>query len=242
MPFTPIHGRNTVIYLGGYDLTSFFKKLQWAHTVAKADTTTFGATDETSLPGPRAAIATLNGLWDPTTPGGSHAVLSAIVGTAGQVLTTAPNGNALAAPVEVASGFEGKYTPGSDIGTATTADAEFQASGGLFYGVVQHTLQAETVTGNSAYVDGLASSSNGWVAHLHVTAISGAGAQLVSKIQDSADHITFADLTSAAFAAATAIGGQEITGTGVVRQYTQEVHTISGTTPSVTFLVAFARK
>jgi hypothetical protein len=237
-----VHGKNVVLFLGAYDLTGYFKKAATAHQVAKADTTVFGLNDETSLPGIKSATVNMDGYWDPAA-GASHAVLAPIVGTAGQVLTLGQNGSTLGSQAELAAGYEAKYENSADIGSAIGATAEVDVSGGLFYGVFQHAKGVETTTGNSASVDGGAATTNGWVANQHIFTISGTGSPtLTGKIQDSADNSSFVDLAGGAFAAATAVGAQQISGSNTVRQYTREVHTISGTGPSFTYATALARK
>ena len=237
-----VSGKNTVIFIDAYDLTGYFNKAKVSHSVAKNDTTTFGNDDETSVPGVKSSMASLDGYWDPAT-GASHDVLKQILATAGKVATIGQNGTTIGNQCELLSGYESKYEVSSDIGSAVGASAELVTSGGLFYGVFQHNKTAETATGNSTSVDGAAATSNGWVANQHITALSGTGTPtLTGKIQDSADNSTFADLSGGAFSAATAVGAQQISGTGTVRRYTREVHTISGTTPSFTYVTALARK
>lgn len=234
-------GKGAVIYVDAYDLTGYFKKVSTSHQVAKNDTTTFGNNDETSVPGLKSSSASMDGYWDPAV-GASHDVLKTIIGAAGKVATIGQNGSTIGNQCEIFSGYESKYEPSADIGSAVGASAEFTTSAGLFYGVFQHAKGAETVTGNSTSVDGGAATSNGWVANQQIFAVTGTTPSMTGKIQDSADNGTFADLAGGAFSAATVAGAQQISGSGTVRQYTREVHTISGTTPNFTYITALARK
>lgn len=83
--------------------------------------------------------------------------------------------------------------------------------------------------------------SFGWSAYLHVFAFT--GTSVTVKVQDSADGTTWADLSGAAFLAATAIGSQRISAgqvsTATVRRYVRLVST--GTFSNAQFAVNFVR-
>jgi hypothetical protein len=66
-----------------------------------------------------------------------------------------------------------------------------------------------------------------------IGAISGAGATLAMKVQDSEDNSTFADVTGAAFTNSTATGFKEIRVSGALRRYVRVNYTITGTTPAI---------
>lgn len=83
------------------------------------------------------------------------------------------------------------------------------------------------------------STSHGLSAYLHVFSFT--GTSVTVKLQDSADNSSFADITGAAFAAATGITAERIqTGaTATIRRYVRAVTT--GTFNPATFAVMFAR-
>jgi hypothetical protein len=97
---------------------------------------------------------------------------------------------------------------------------------------------------NGATVDlgsEIISYSFGWAAYLHVFAFT--GTSITVKVQDSADSSAWADITSATFVAATAVGSQRIsagaTSTATVRRYVRLVST--GTFSNAVFAVNFVR-
>lgn len=89
---------------------------------------------------------------------------------------------------------------------------------------------------NEASVDQDASSSNGAVANLHVTAFTGTDA--VIKIQDSANDADWADLIT--FTTVDGVTSERATVAGSVDRYVRAI-VASGTFSSVTFAVSFAR-
>jgi hypothetical protein len=109
-------------------------------------------------------------------------------------------------------------------------------------GVSLHDLTAETNTGNGTSVDNGAATTNGGVAVLHVTAIAGAAPSVVVKIQSSANNSTWSDLLSFSAATAATKGRVEVAAGTTVNRWLREVHTFGGTTTSITFNTAFARR
>jgi hypothetical protein len=96
-----------------------------------------------------------------------------------------------------------------------------------------------TATNGTAFDCGAVSTLFGGQAYLQVNAFT--GTSVTVKLQDSADNATFADLTGAAFTAATARGAQRLVlnPTATVRRYVRAVTT--GTFSSAVFQVTFVR-
>jgi hypothetical protein len=103
-------------------------------------------------------------------------------------------------------------------------------------------LAAVTATGNGTSRDNGASTSDGGVAQLHVTANT-MNNNTVFKVQHSADNSTWADLATFTTVATTVTTSERVTvaaGT-TVNRYLRATHTASGT-GSITFITAFARR
>jgi hypothetical protein len=132
-------------------------------------------------------------------------------------------------------------TRGAD-GTFTFA-VSAQANGyGLSWGEqLTAGKKTDTVATNGTGIDfGSVSTLFGWTAFLHVFAFT--GTSVTVKVQDSADNVTFADLTGGSFTAATAQTSERITSsstTATVRRYVRAIST--GTFSSATFAVNFVR-
>src|SRR5690606_33259815 len=141
-----------------------------------------------------------------------------------------------------AQGMLTSHSVETPVDHAGTFEAEMQSKTACERGVTLHTLGARTATANGTTVDQGAGSSNGASAMLQVTAVSGtAGPSLTVAVQHSTDGSTWADLIT--FGAKTAAGTSERAAvTGTVNRYVRVIWTITGTTPSFTFHVAFSRK
>lgn len=100
-------------------------------------------------------------------------------------------------------------------------------------------IRTDTTATNGASLDGGASTSFGAQAYLHVFAVT--GTSVTVKLQDSADNSTFADISGAAFIAATTAGAQRLalTAGSTVRRYVRAVTT--GTFTNAQFAVNFIR-
>lgn len=71
------------------------------------------------------------------------------------------------------------------------------------------------------------------IAYLNVTAATGTTPSLTVKLQDSPDGVTWYDIPSGAFTAATAVGTQRLTVSNI-GPLLRAVSTVTGTTPSFT--------
>lgn len=133
------------------------------------------------------------------------------------------------------------YAPTRGNDGAFTIAGSHQSNGyGLEWGeLLTAGKRIDTTATNGASWDGLAATSFGLQAYLHVFALT--GTNVVVTLEDSANNSTFAAVTAGAFTSATAIGAQRIqTGrTAAVRRYVRAVTT--GTFTSATFAVVLVR-
>lgn len=178
--------------------------------------------------------------FDPAV-GASHATFSAL--PTADTLATYCHGYALGNPAANLQakqvGYDG--TRGKD-GSFTLAVNALSNGFGLEWGTqVSAGLQTDTTGTNGTGVDfTTVSTAFGWQAYLHVTALT--GTNVVVTLQDSADNISFANLSGGAFTSVTSVPAwQRLAGgtTDTVRRYIRVV--TSGTFTSATFLVSFIR-
>jgi hypothetical protein len=102
--------------------------------------------------------------------------------------------------------------------------------------------RTDTTATTGTAVNFSAATSFGFQAYLHVFAFT--GTDVTIKLQDSADNVTFADITSGAFTqTTTAPGAQRIAvgGTATVRQYVRATTVTTGGFTSVTFAVGITK-
>jgi hypothetical protein len=107
-------------------------------------------------------------------------------------------------------------------------------------GVVIENNTTITNTANGAALDATAQTTNGGVAHLHLTAFATVTSDTI-KIQDSSDGST-GWATIATFTAATGLTSERVVIAGTIKRYVRVVDTVVGGAGSVTRTVAISRR
>jgi hypothetical protein len=138
------------------------------------------------------------------------------------------------------SARESSYSAAASVADAVSFAASWMAEGQVDVGVALRDLTAASATGNGSSVDNAASSANGAVGVLHVTANSSDGATTV-KIQHSTDNSTWADLLTFAVVGAGTKTAERVAVTGTVNRYVRATWTLAGSA-SVTLAVALCRR
>jgi hypothetical protein len=234
------HGKKTAVLLNGTDMSPFLNEATTTQEIETAETTTFGDQDKTYIAGLSDGTISTSGLFD-STAGASDAVLSGIIAQEDNTFTVLPEGAALGNRSVIANGQLTSYEISSPVGDVVAISAEVQADGGLYHGAALTGFQVISASGVTGSVDLSASSSNGLLANLHVTANDRDGATTI-KVQDSADASTWADLVTFTSVSASTTVGESITTTGTVNRYLRAEHVPAGSSGSVTYHVSVARR
>lgn len=148
-------------------------------------------------------------------------------------------GNQAASLVSKQVNYDG--TEGNDGSFTFATDAQGNGFGLEWGEQLTAGKRTDTTATNGTAIDfGSVSSLFGWQAYLHVFAVT--GTSVTVKVQDSADNSTFADLTGAAFTAATGTTAERLASssiTATVRRYVRVIST--GTFSNAVFAVNFVR-
>lgn len=171
------------------------------------------------------------------TAGQEHTALSSLP-TAARLVTWTAQGTSIGHAAASLQCKQVGYDWKREDSGALTISTECQAdSYGLEWGqlLTAGVRTDTTATSPATGLDTTASLAFGLQAYLHVFAFTGTSVTI--KLQDSADNATFADITSGAFTAVTALGAQRIAiATGAtVRRYVRVITT--GTFSNVQFSV-----
>lgn len=238
-----VHGKGTVVLINATNMSSYLKEASTNNTVETADVTAFGTTGAKSyIVGLKDGAVSLSGMFD----GGvaaSDEIFQQALGASEGVVSVFSDGDAIGKRGLTAGIHETSYNLTSPVGDVVSATAELQATGGIDASVSLHAVGAETSTGNATSHDGTASSANGGVATLHVTANTRNGSTTI-KIQHSADNSTWADLVTFSTVATTITTQERVavaSGT-TVNRYLRATHTLAGSTGSITYQASFGRR
>ena len=235
-----VHGSSARVYVNGFDLSAFLKNVSSAAEIEAHDSTTFGATAKTYVPGLEDATLSADGLFSGAVGATDEVFHAALRGRTPVVWSWLPSG-------DVDGGFgygflalETSYEIESPVDDLVSVSAEAQSNAGRERVQVLAPLSARTATGNGTSRDNAAATTAGGVGYLQVATVSGATPSLTAVIQHSVDGTTWVDLIT--FTAVTVSNrAQRVAVAGTVNRHTRVIWTISGATPSFTFFAAFGR-
>lgn len=237
----PVFSNSTTIAYDELALAAYVRSVTPTLGFQQYDATTLADSSQKFTAGLRENNVTIEGLFDSTTGAGTlFTELTANAGSDTAVPTTI-------APAGFSAGASAYLLPAKTVNLALSSTVSdlvpftltLGAGGNGGFGTCLTGLAALTASGNSTSQDDTASSSNGLLAHLHITAVSGTTPSMTVTIEHSTNNSTWATLGS--FSAATAIGSQILNVSGTVNRYVRAACTISGTTPSFTTLIAYER-
>lgn len=235
-----VHSKSSRVLVNDRHLSGSLSGFSLVHSRAMGTVTSLLDEGAKFIPGLLNGSLSLNGRFESGT-GNIHETINSAEGVDNGLLVTAlPDGFTVGQPAYIAESDLSSYGVTAPVADVVNLTAEAQPDDGVDWGVSLHAHTSETGTGTEASVDNVSSSSNGGVASLHVTSVSGTSPTLDVTVQHSPDDSTWADLVS--FTQATAQTSERVTVSGTVDRYVRESHTVGGTSPSFTYAVAFARR
>lgn len=235
-----VHGKDTIVYAHGFNLTPFLTAATAGGSADVADTSTFGGAAKTYIAGLLDGTLSLDGYMD-CADNQQDEVAEAMLGAGKRIFSTYQGSDALGAAGRHLEADEVGYEATADVGSAVAFTAEMTASVGMERGVsLKPALPTFAATGDGSAQDGGAASTAGGAAYLHVLAKTG-GTTINVVVQDSADGAT-GWATIATFTAFSVKGSaQRVAIAGTIRRYTRVSWTLgSGGTWSIN--VAITRK
>lgn len=238
------HGKSTAVLVNQYNLSAYLNEATSTSEIETGETSTFGSSAKTYIPGLRDATISASGLYESASTDAVDTVLQAtITGSGDDVATVAPEGLTVGRRAVIGTSETTSYEVSASVGDVVSVTADFQISGGLDSGLVlaAATTVTTATTTNGTSQDNTASSANGGSANLHVTANTWSGATTV-KVQHSTDNSTWVDLIAFTSVSASTLSGQRATVTGTVNRYVRAIATTAAGSGSITYTVAFARR
>jgi len=238
LPFA--HGSRARVYVNGYDLTGYLKSFSSGGQADVLEATVFSKREKEYVPGLKDGSLSAEGLFDGDT-GAVDETVAAALGSSSSLWLWFPQGESAVGSDgygfdAIATAYE-VSTPVEDLAAITV---EAQSRIGRERVKSLHPLSQETAGTNGTTIDNGAASSDGAVAVLQVTAISGTSPTLDVTVQHSPDGTTWTDLIAFTQVSA-AHQAERKTVTGSVDQHVRAIWTLGGTNPAATFTVAFGR-
>lgn len=208
-----------------------------------ADVTVYGQDGHSFVAGLETGSLSIDGHLDNVaTAGGQDATSdAALQASAASVITVGENGLVLGNRVFMIEARETNYAVSSPVADKVSFSASWQSEGQVDHGVSLRDLTATSATGQGTNVDNTASTPGGAAASLHVTSNTRNGTTIV-KVQHSVDNSVWVDLITFTTVTASTTTAQKAAVTGTVNRHLRAQYTIAGSTGSVTFAVAAARR
>jgi hypothetical protein len=241
MPF--VHGKKTAVLFDQYDLSAYLNEASYSAEIETAETTAFGNNSKAYIPGLADGTVSLSGMFEGSANSIDATLATSLGATTDNVLTTAIGGNTIGNRARLAAIQSTSYEVTAPVGDIVSASAELQCDGGLDAGIVLAAGVTASATGSQTGQDNGASTTNGGVGHLHVTSNTRNGAVQV-LVEHSADNSTWATLvTFTATTSSTTLANRQVITTNPVNRYLRAtVSSVAGSTGSITYSVAFARR
>lgn len=235
------HGKNTKVLFNATDMSVYLNDSSVSENVETGETTVYGKSAKTYIPGLRDSTVTLGGLFDGDA-NAADAVFTGVIGSNTEInITVAPEGLAAGRRLIALQALETSYEVSSPVADVVAASVEAQTDDRVDRGISLCNLAAVTATGNGTAQDNTSSSANGGAGMLHVTANTRNGATTF-KVQHSADNSTWADLVTFSSVGTTTTTSERVAVTGTVNRYLRESHTLAGSSGSITFHLNFSRR
>lgn len=237
----PSNAQKARLYVSGVRLSGKARGFAFNDVVDMLDSTTLEDTAYMYMPGQTGSTVSIDLLLDTdTTAGGQWDTLTAWKSTQGTPITLLPSGLAVLSEAFMVNGLLGQLQLQTAHDDLVTADLQSTTTGAFDPGfVLENDTTAITVDGNGTARDLTAASTNGGVAHLHVTAMSGLSADDITIEQSANGSSGWSTVVT--FAQVTGRGAQRVEITGSVNRYLRVVDNVTGT-GSISRFVSFARR
>jgi hypothetical protein len=236
-----INSNQTKLIYGTNALAAYLRTVSPSASVEMLDVTTLADTSKSFTPGLQDMTLNIDGLFDTVSSAGSvWANITSAINAGSTVPTSvAQNGFAVGNPVWLLPAKTLTYEVSSAVADVVGFTMSLGAGSPPDTGVSLADLSAITATANGTTVDNSVLTSNGSIAQIHVTAVSGTSPTMTAIVQHSTNGSVWTTLGT--FTAITGTTSETITTTGTVNRYVRAQYTVGGTTPSFTCQVSLAR-
>lgn len=238
MAFIP--GINSRYFVGSMRFSAFGKSINSTATCDQLDASSQEDRAKVYVNGQRDGQASIDMMLDTAYATQSQFTVLNTWQSTGQPCTFGFDGLAAGSTAWMLQGNQSSANITSSASELVGVNVSIQSDGGIDWGVVIGAELAVTTDQNSTGIDNGALTSNGGVAHLHISAFSGLTNDVI-LLEHSTNNSVWATLGT--FATVTAVGSERLViapGT-TVNRYLRINDNVTGT-GSVTRTVAFARR
>lgn len=233
-----LHSKSSRVLVNSSHLSGDVKSWNFEHRRNYGEVTNILGGGEEWIPGQLAGSVGIVGNFNSGAGNFSTVMDTAAASEAAFLATVAPAGLAVGALAFIADGNISARSVDAAVKEAVAVSITGTPNDGVDMGVWLEVMTPRTADGNGTGVDNAASSANGGVASVHVTAFSGFSG-VVLKVQHSTDNSAWSDLIT--FTTATGTTWERKAVTGTVNRYVRALWDVTGS-GSITLAMAFARR
>lgn len=125
-----VHGKGTVVTLGGDDLAAFSNSVTFTMTADSHDVTCFGADAHEYQGGLKDGTATIEGMYDNTATTGTNDIIVPLLGTVVEMVYQ-PEGTGVGKPTRTVEVLVTSYEESAPVADMITFTCELQMSGAV---------------------------------------------------------------------------------------------------------------
>jgi hypothetical protein len=230
--------KNASIYNGGYDHSGELNSVDLKADVEMQNATTFVSTTKANIPGLIDIDLDVEGFFDASDPG-NDALLFGLVGTINNLISIYPQGSALGYPGYAFQSAESQYSPKMRIGNVAAFGIKAKGSGLPLVNIDSlFTPVAQTASGNGTGVNiGAITAGKTLYSFLHVITFGGTAPSITVTVQSSTTQGgTYTTRLTHTSQSGVAMDLKTLAGP-ITDTWWRVAWSISGTTPSFTFVV-----
>ncbi len=235
------HGKDTRIYMNGWDMSNYLNSINAPRTADVAETTVFNSSGaKTYTPGNTDATLSAEGLFDGSPSSVESSLQTSLGSSAGAVWTWFPQGSGRGNYGYGVHTINNNYEIDTPVDGIVTMSVEGQSKVGRDRVESMKAMASATTSGSGTSTDNTAASTAGGVGYFQMLS-STATKTVTATVQHSSAGSSWADLVT--FTASTGRKGQRVAVAGSVKRYTRGAWTLStGGTGSPVFNIGFRRK
>ena len=236
-----VSSQQSRVLIGDYHFSPVLTDFEFMSDTDMPESTTLNDAAKMFIPSLQGSSFNGSGWLDTAGAANAHLdQLNDFQGVTAEALTWAQSGTTLGAELVMVAALESQFMVGSKVASISEFSLSGQTDGATDFGRSLHELQARTTSSQETGYDNSALTSNGGVAHLHVTAFSGFSGVAVT-VEHAPDNATWATL--ATFTSATALTQQRlaVAAATTVNRYLRAKWVVTGS-GSISFQCGFARR
>ncbi|ASR83942.1 major tail protein [Arthrobacter phage Shrooms] len=238
------HGKLSGLVYRALDLSPWLQSIDTSRSMSTNETTGFGQSDKTYVPGVAEGSASCSGLWDGTALAADEIINTGFnTPDVDDIVTFHIGSGAVGSQVRMFNAQTSSYSITAAPGDLVSTKVDFTVDGGIFTGRLLHksSISATTTTAAVDFGSAFATDPSGAFVHIH-TLTNTRSTAVTIKLQHSVDNSVWTDLAPTQTINTGTWPAVRLDIAGTTNRYVRAVITLTAGTGTIYPVVAFARK